>query len=492
MSAGQMVLTFLCEKVVWGDPMLCALLLFGVTATVRTRFFPFRRIGWIYKKTMGSFFQPSKKGAGKALSPKQAAATALAATIGTGNIAGVATALTIGGAGAVFWMWISALLGMMTAFSEQTLGVYYRRRAPSGEWLGGAMYYLEDGLYQQKGWKKAGRRLALFFALCQVGAAFGMGNMIQMNTVAGLLETAFVPLGGVRISPLVIGAGLALLLGFMILGGAQRIGRVAERMVPVMAVGYFLGTGLIIARNIHTLPAVFTAIFRGAFGFSSVVGGWTGSMVKQAVSLGIRRGVFSNEAGLGSSVTALASAEENEPVVQGMWGIFTVVFDTIIGCSFTAFAILSSGVINLSTGQVCGDWQGAELVAAAFAKTFFPSAGLFVTVATVFFALSTVVGWSFYGSQAAKYLKGERGKEQFGYLFVAASLLGSVLDLDLVWKLSDLCNGLMAIPNLIGLWILLPKVIAITDNYIARQGIRGGNLRPLLSFHPELQRELER
>lgn len=457
------------ERFIWGIPMLAAILSFGVYITIRTRFFCFRKPALIFKKTVFSLF--SKNGDKKsrdpnAISPLQAVSTALAATIGTGNIAGVATAITLGGAGAIFWMWVSALFGMMTAFSEHTLGMYYRQRGASGEWIGGPMYYLQFGLAKKKGLSKLSKPLAYLFAVFCVFSSFGMGNMIQINTAATLLENGFKPLFGIHIPPLITGMVAAFLLGLILLGGAKRIGQVAEKLVPTMALFYMLGTLLVIGKNYINLPKVLVAIFRSAFGIDALGGGIVGAYIWRAISTGVRRGVFSNEAGLGSSVLAGASADVKEPVEQGMWGIFTVFFDTIVGCSLTAFAILSSGVVDLTTGKSISDLNGAELVSAAFEKTLHPAAGIFITISTLFFALSTVVGWSFFGNRAVEFLFGKRGQKLYPYFYMAAALLGAVYEPELVWALSDCFNGLMAVPNLIGLLALSNEVLLLTRKYL--------------------------
>lgn len=468
------------DRFVWGAPMLIALLSFGVFMTLRTGFFQFRRVGLIAKKTVFSLFgsRAQTHRDPNAISPLQAVTTALAATIGTGNIAGVATAITVGGPGAIFWMWISALFGMMTAFGENTLGIYYRRRGRDGEWLGGPMYYLEYGLADRPILGRLARPLAFVFALFCVLASFGMGNMIQVNTAAVLLEQGLAPWLDFHIPPLVTGMAVAFVLGLILLGGAKRISRVCERLVPVAAMFYLCGTLLIVLLNYAQLPTVISAILRGAFGLRAVGGGVAGTLLWQAISVGVRRGVFSNEAGLGSAVLAGAAADIKEPVEQGMWGIFTVFFDTIVGCSLTAFAILSSGVVDLETGTAINGLAGAALVSAAAERSIHPAAGSFVTLSTLFFALSTVIGWSFFGDKAVAYLFGQRGRTLYPYFFMAAALLGAVYEPELVWALSDCFNGLMAVPNLIGLWALSDQVVLLTRDYLIQTHIGRKKTRP--------------
>lgn len=488
------VISQIGDRIIWGPPMIIAILSFGVYMTARTGFFQITRIRLIIKETVFSLFKnkaDKKANDNKAISQFQAISTALAATIGTGNIAGVASAITVGGPGAVFWMWVSAFFGMMTAFSENVLGIYYRKRNSLGEWSGGAMYYLKNGLKGKKHFNKLAEVLATLFAMFCVLASFGMGNMAQINTVAGVLKHSLKPVFGISVSPLITGIASAVLLAVIMIGGVSRIGSITERLVPFMAGAYILGTTIIFILNISSVGGVFGAIFKGAFGLNAVAGGFFGSAVKQAVALGFRRGVFSNEAGLGSSVIVHSAADVKEPVIQGMWGIFTVFFDTIVGCSLTAFAILSSGVVDLKSGASLIGVEGAELVAAAFSGTLHEYAGAFIAISTVFFAISTVIGWSFYGQKAVEYLFGESAVLLYRLIFALVAVVGAVVELNLVWKISDIFNGLMAVPNLIGITVLSNQVLKITDNYIQRRLKNKSYLSPLYSYDAKIQKEFE-
>lgn len=469
------------DNIIWGAPMLIFMVFVGALLTVRSGFFQFRFIKKIISQTVLSLFKGDKRHSSdlKAISQFQSVTTALAATIGTGNIAGVATAITVGGPGAVFWMWVSSLFGLMTAYGENVLGIYYRRRNASGEWSGGPMYYLKDGLKGRRFLGAAARPLAFLFAFFCMLAALGMGNMTQINTVGGVLKNAF---NGFSVPAVWVGVISAFLIGIIIFGGTKRIGRVTEKLVPIMAGCYILGCLVVMVLNYKNLSGALTAIFKGAFGFQAVGGGISGAVIKKAVNMGFRRGVFSNEAGLGSSVIVGAASDVREPAVQGMWGMFSVFFDTLLGCSLTAFALLSSGVVDLSSGKSVFGFNGAELVSLAFSKTLGEWAGGFVGVMTVLFAFSTVIGWSYYGTKAAEYIFGEGKTTFFKILFIFATFLGAVLEMEVVWRVSDTFNGLMAIPNLIGVVALSREIISITNNYVERE-IRGKKkVLPKLSY----------
>lgn len=482
--------------VVWGTPMLLLILCTGVYLSVRTGFFQFSRIKLWMGETFFAIFKNrkvTKTKDKKAISQFQALSTALAATIGTGNIAGVATAITIGGPGAVFWMWISALFGMMTSYGENVLGVYYRKKNRHGEWSGGAMYYLEEGLKGKKGIGKLAKPLALFFAFFCIMASFGIGNMSQVNNISTSLRRAFAPIGGPEIPPLVTGIVLALIAGLVILGGIKRIGRVTEKVVPFMALFYIAGTICIFVLNFKNAGAVFGSIFKGAFGIQAAAGGISGALIRQAISMGFKRGVFSNEAGLGSSVMVNASSDVKEPAVQGMWGIFEVFCDTIVVCTLTAFAILSTGAVDLETGKVLlTGLEGSELVTAAFSSTIGKGAGVFIAIATFFFAFSTVLGWSFYGTKAVEYLFGIKATYLYKTIFVLFIVAGATMDLSLAWEISDTLNGLMALPNLIGVLCLGKTILAITRNYLRRKVSKQSTASvPMLSAFPDIQAEQE-
>lgn len=470
--------------VVWGLPMLILLIGTGIYLTVRTHFFQVIYAHVTNSTTFLAIFKKksvTKTDDKKAISQFQALSTALAATIGVGNIAGVATAIVNGGPGAVFWMWFAAFFGMMTNYSENVLGIYYRKKNAKGEWTGGAMYYIQEG-FKTKGFlKKVGKPLAIIFSIFCVLASFGIGNMSQVNTIASSLKTSF------QVPEIATGIVLAALVALVILGGIKRIASVTEKVVPFMAVVYIIASIAVLVVNYQKIPEVFGGIFKAAFTTNAVLGGVTGFAVKEAVTWGFKRGVFSNEAGLGSSVMVHSASDVKEPVVQGMWGIFEVFFDTIIVCSLTAFTLLSSGVVGSvdATGAVI---KGAPLVSLAFNSTFHELAGVILSIAIVLFAFSTVLGWSYYGTQAIEYLAGKKAGVVYKVLFVLMVIAGATMGLDLVWDISDTFNGLMAIPNLIGVLVLSGTVIAITRNYIARKIKKTDvNAEPLLSAYPEIQ-----
>lgn len=464
---------------VWGIPMLVLLVGTGILMTVLTKFFQLSHIGHWFKNTIGGIFKDkhitkhTEKG-DQSISQFQSLCTALAATIGTGNIVGVASALIAGGPGAIFWMWIVAFFGMMTNYSENVLGIYYRRKNEKGEWCGGAMYYLKDGLGSYKGFKYVGAVLAVLFSVFCLMASFGIGNMSQVNSIAGNMKAAF------SIPPYITGIILVVIAALVIVGGLKRIAAVTEKLVPFMAIAYIIGTLIVFFLNIDQAGAVFTAIFKGAFGLKAVGGGIVGSGVKLALTWGMKRGVFSNEAGLGSSVMVHSNSNVKEPVRQGMWGIFEVFADTMIVCTLTAFSVLSSGLIDLETGAVQSSSEGSALVGEAFATVFGSAGPAFIAIAILLFAFSTVLGWSHYGSKAWEYLFGSKSTIFYKVVFVVMIFFGCTMNLSLAWDLSDTFNGLMAIPNLIGVLSLSPIVVKITRNYVDRI-IKGKNEKPLLS-----------
>lgn len=485
--------------VVWGIPMLVLILATGIFMSVGLRFFQITRFKIWMNETFLAIFKKKHVTAHtgkkeKSISQFQAVSTALAATIGVGNIAGVSSALIVGGAGTVFWMWISALFGMMTSFSENVLGIYYRRKNIKGEWSGGAMYYLRDGLGGRKNCKLLGRILAALFALFCMLASFGIGNMTQVHEITSSLMDGFhLPETVFGISlPLIIGILLAIVASLVILGGIKSIGNVTEKIVPFMAGMYILGTLFILIMNIKAVPDVFGAIFKSAFGLQAVAGATVGLLIKNAVTLGFKRGIFSNEAGLGSSVMVNSASNVKEPVVQGMWGIFEVFFDTIIVCTLTAFAVLSSGLINLETGEALTGATGASLVSEALSRGIGEYAGIFVAIAIVLFAFSTVLGWSFYGTKACEYLFGTKATLVYKIAFIVCIVFGATMSFELAWNIADTLNGLMAIPNLIGVLALSGTVFAVTKNYLARKVKRTDTkLKPMLSAFEEIQREQE-
>ncbi len=475
---------------VWGVPMLVLLVGTGILMTILTKFFQLSHLGHWFKNTVGGIFHDEHvtkhtEAEDQSISQFQSLCTALAATIGTGNIVGVASALVAGGPGAIFWMWIVAFFGMMTNYSENVLGIYYRRRNSKGEWSGGAMYYLKDGLGSYKGCKQIGAVLAVLFSAFCLLASFGIGNMSQVNSIAANMTSAFsIPATATGIVLVIIGA-------LVIVGGLKRIAAVTEKLVPFMAIAYVIGALVIFFANISHVGAVFTAIFKGAFGLRAVGGGIVGSGVKLALTWGMKRGVFSNEAGLGSSVMVHSSSNVKEPVRQGMWGIFEVFADTMVVCTLTAFAVLSSGLIDLDTGAVLVDVSGSALVGQAFATVFGSFGPAFIAIAILLFAFSTVLGWSHYGSKACEYLFGTKSTIVYKIAFVLMIFIGCTMNLGLAWDLSDTFNGLMAIPNLIGVIALSPVVMKITKNYVARI-IKKEDVKPMLSVFPEIQEEQEK
>lgn len=475
---------------VWGIPMLVLLVGTGILMTVLTKFFQLSHIGHWFKNTIGGIFKDKHvtkhtEKEDQSISQFQSLCTALAATIGTGNIVGVASALIAGGPGAIFWMWIVAFFGMMTNYSENVLGIYYRRKNQKGEWCGGAMYYLKDGLGSYKGFKQVGAVLAVLFSIFCLLASFGIGNMSQVNSISANMEAAF------SIPPYITGIVLLVIAALVIVGGLKRIASVTEKLVPFMAIAYVLGALVIFFMNIGQTGAILTAIFKGAFGLRAIGGGIVGSGVKMALTWGMKRGVFSNEAGLGSSVMVHSNSNVREPVRQGMWGIFEVFADTIVVCTLTAFAVLSSGLIDLETGAVLSEASGSALVGEAFSTVFGSIGPAFIAVAILLFAFSTVLGWSHYGSKAWEYLFGTKSTLVYKIVFVLMIFVGATMNLSLAWDLSDTFNGLMAIPNLIGVISLSPIVMKITKNYVDRV-LKGKSVKPMLSVFPDINEEHEK
>ena len=486
---------------VWVRIGLILLIGTGILMTCCTKFFQITHIAHWWKETIGSVFRKNssatKKTDKKSISQFQALCTALAATIGTGNIAGVSAAIVTGGPGAVFWMWIAAFFGMMTNFSENVLGIFYRRRNKNGEWSGGAMYYLKDGLGKKKYGKQAGSILAILFAIFAILASFGIGNMGQINKITLNLESAFFKdpnvigtVAGISVIHIIIGIVLMILAGLIIIGGLQRIAAFAERIVPFMAVAYIIGALVVFVMHIQNIGAIFGSIFRFAFGVKAVAGGAVGIAVRATVTQGFKRGVFSNEAGLGSSVMVHSASNIREPVKQGMWGIFEVFFDTFVVCTMTAIVVLSSGFIDLKTGLPVGEVNDATLVSQAFGQVFGKVGEIFIAVAMLLFAFTTVLGWSQYGTKAVEYLCGEKGAKVYKVIFVLMIISGAVMTSSLAWDISDTFNGLMMIPNLIGVVALFPLVARITKNYVNRK-LKGSSEQPLLSYDEAIQKESE-
>lgn len=483
------------NSIVWGVPALILLIGTGVVMTVVTKFFQFTHFGHMMKETVGSLF--SKKDVLKSedkqsISQFQALCTALSATIGTGNIAGIAYAITMGGPGAVFWMWIAAIVGMMTNYSENVLGIFFRRRNEKGEWCGGAMYYLRDGLGSKKGCAGLGKALAALFSIFAVCASFGIGNMGQVVSIKESILNVTSFTGNAEKDALILGVIIMIVAALVILGGLTRIAKANERIVPFMAIFYIVGSLVIIITHANMIIPALKAIFVSAFNTKAVAGGIGGAVIKQAMTWGFKRGVFSNEAGLGSSVMVHSASNVKEPVTQGLWGIFEVFFDTIIVCTLTALVILTTGIVDLETGASISGATKLGLAAEAFTKSFGTFGGIFIAVAVTLFAFSTVLGWSYYGTKAWEYLFGTKSTVVYKIVFLIVILAGSTLNADLVINLSDTFNGLMAIPNLIGVLSLSGTVMAITNNYVNRK-LRKGSLvmkaEPMLSHFPSIQKE---
>ncbi len=479
--------------IVWGWPALILLAFVGILMTCLTKFFQIGHIGHWMKMTVGAIFQDRHvvgHTGDKSISQFQSLCTALAATVGTGNIVGVAGAIMVGGPGAVFWMWLIAFFGMMTNYSENVLGIFYRRKNKAGEWSGGAMYYLRDGLGAKKGCKQIGMVLAVLFSIFCFLASFGIGNMTQVNSISGNMHAVF------GVPAWVTGIVILILGGLVIVGGLKRIAAVTEKIVPFMVVIYILGSVVIFFTNISHVGAVFTAIFKGAFAMQAVGGGIVGSGIRLAIEQGMKRGVFSNEAGLGSSVMVHSSSNVKEPVRQGMWGIFEVFADTIVVCTLTAFSVLSSGLVDLNTGVAAAEYgnitlTSANMVSTVFSIHFGKLGSGFVAIAVMLFAFSTVLGWSHYGTKACEFLFGEKFTIVYRVIFVLAIFGGAVMSDNLAWDLADTFNGLMMLPNLIGVLVLSPQVYRITQNYVDRV-LKGKKEKPLLSAFADIQEEQEK
>ncbi|MBP3719179.1 MAG: alanine:cation symporter family protein [Eubacterium sp.] len=495
---------------VWTTVGVWLLMAVGLIMTVITKFFQVTHIRHWFKKTVGSLFDKkviSHTNEHASISQFQALCTALAATVGVGNIAGVAAAIMSGGPGAVFWMWIAAFLGMMTNYSENILGIYFRRKNHHGEWSGGAMYYLQDGLGGYKNMKVVGKVLAVLFAICAVLASFGIGNMGQVNKIVINLTSAFkIPVlsttvlyssngSDVTLDMLVVGIILMIIVGIVIIGGLQRIASVAEKIIPFMVIAFVLGALVIVFANITSIGSVFAAIFGKAFTAQAAWGGGVGISVKTIITLGCKRGVFSNEAGLGSSVMVHSNSNVLEPVKQGLWGIFEVFADTMVVCTLTALTILTSGVIDLNTGAAVTDTD-ATLVAEAFNTVFkignFEFGKYFIALAILLFAFTTILGWSHYGTKAVEYLAGEHAPIVtiiYKVIFVLMILSGAIMTSSIAWDISDTFNGMMMIPNLIGVLSLSPLVMKLTKNYVDRRLKGKTDVEPMLSHFPDIQEE---
>lgn len=446
---------------IWGVPAMICILGVGLFLSIRMRFIQLRKLPLALKETIGKVFQKSEAAQG-ALTPFQAVCTALSATVGTGNIAGVAGAIAIGGPGAVFWMWVSALLGMCTKFSEVILAVHFRERNEHGDLVGGPMYYIKNGLGPKWKW------LAITFSVFGVLTVFGTGNATQVNTITAAINSALLNFNvisqeSVTTSNIIIGLIIMVVVAAVLLGGVKRIGRVSERLVPFMAVLYIvLALGVVIL-NLHRVPAVLYDIVYGAFNPSAITGGIVGSFFV-SMKKGVSRGIFSNEAGLGTGSIAHACADTSEPVKQGFFGIFEVFADTIIICTLTAFTILCSGV-----PIAYGEAAGAELTIAGFTSTYGNWVSIFTALAMCCFAFSTIIGWGLYGARCVEFIFSAKAIKPFMLLYSLVAILGATLDLGLIWSISDTFNGMMAIPNLIGVFLLSGTVVRLVKEYMKKE-----------------------
>ena len=447
---------------IWGVPAMVCIFGVGLYLSIRTNFLQIRKYPYAIKTTLGRIFRKRDASDG-AITPFQAVCTALAATVGTGNIAGVAGAIAIGGPGAIFWMWVSALFGMCTKYAEVTLAVHYREINANGELVGGPMYYIKNGLSKKWHW------LAYLFAAFGVLTVFGTGNATQVNTITTAINSALlnynvISESAVSTSNLIIGIIIAILIAMILLGGIKRIGHVTEKLVPFMALLYILlGLGVILL-NIQNVPAVFVSIFRGAFQPRAVTGGIVLSMFT-SLKKGVSRGIFSNEAGLGTGSIAHACADTKKPVKQGMFGIFEVFTDTIVICTLTALVILCSGV-----AVDYGKAAGAELTILGFTSTYGSWVSIFTAVAMCCFAFSTAVGWGLYGARCIEFLFSEKVIKPFMVIYSLVAILGATANLGLMWSIAETFNGLMAIPNLIALFLLSGTVVKLTKEYFAGEG----------------------
>ena len=437
---------------VWGVPAMVCIVGVGLWLSFRTRFIQLRKFGTSMKETFGRMFHKTDAAQG-AVTPFQAVCTALAATVGTGNIAGVAGAIAIGGPGAVFWMWCSALLGMCTKFAEVTLAVHFREKNQEGDWVGGPMYYIKNGL--GKKW----HFLAAIYAILGVLTVFGTGNATQVNAIITAIDTALVNFnvvssaGALKGINLGIGIGIALLVAMVLVGGLKRIGNVAEKLVPFMALVYVVMALGVLVLNLNRVPEVLGMILKGAFTPSAVTGGAVGSLFL-CMKKGVSRGIFSNEAGLGTGSIAHAASDVDDPIRQGYFGIFEVFADTIVICSMTAFVILISG-----ENVVYGAAAGAELTIGGFTAVYGNIASLLAALAMCCFAFSTIIGWGLYGTRCMEFLVGSKANRGFMIVYSFVAILGATIDLGLLWDIADTFNGMMVIPNLIGLFLLSGTVV---------------------------------
>lgn len=447
---------------VWGVPAMVCILGVGLYLSLRTDFLQIRKFPYAIRTTLGRIFRKREASNG-ALTPFQAVCTALAATVGTGNIAGVAGAIAIGGPGAIFWMWVSALFGMCTKFSEVTLAVHFRERNEKGDLVGGPMYYIKNGLGKHWQW------LGILFSAFGVLTVFGTGNATQVNTITTAIDSALlnyqmVSDSSIKTVNLVLGIVIAAVVAIVLLGGVKRIGSVTEKLVPFMALFYVILAVGVVVLNIKNVPGVIYSIVYGAFNPGAVTGGIVGGFFI-SIQKGVSRGIFSNEAGLGTGSIAHACADTQKPVKQGLFGIFEVFADTIVICTLTALVILCSGVpVNYGVAA------GAELTILGFTSTYGNWVSIFTAVAMCCFAFSTILGWGLYGARCIEFLFSEKVIKPFMVVYALVSILGATIDLGLLWSIAETFNGLMSIPNLIALFMLSGTVVKLVKEYFENEG----------------------
>ena len=486
------IVTFINDNILWGIPMVLIILGAGIFMTIRTRALQVRKfkasVSSTIVPTVKSIFKkqkPTHKKGEKSISQFEAFSAAISGTVGTGNIVGVAGAMISGGPGAVFWMWVSAFFGMVTNYSENVLGLYFRKKDADGNFSGGPMHYIEKGL----GWKP----LAKFFAICCTLAAVGM-SMVQVNSISGTVQN--VAPGNDNVVAWIVGITVSIITALIVLGGIQRIGKVASTIVPFMALFFIIFAIVVIFMNVTIVPAAFALIIKSAFSLKAFAGGLFGHMIMVAMRYGFARGIFSNEAGLGSSVIAHSASDTREPVMQGLWGVFEVFLDTFVICTLTALSILttclSTGKYDLTDIANNGDITKAALSSFAFTENL----GIFGTVSysiiLPLFAFTTIIAWSYYGKKSAEYVFSKSPKTAgtvFSVIFVLLIVVGAITASDFVWSLDDMFNALMARPNLIGVVGLSGTVIKITKNYFDRK--KGLDIEPMLSYSPELNAEFK-
>ncbi len=481
------IITFVNDNILWGIPLILAILGTGVWLTVRTRFLQVRKfktsLAETIVPTVKSIGKNSKKKGGGTISQFEAFSAAISGTVGTGNIVGVAGALLSGGPGAIFWMWVSAFFGLVTNYAENVLGIYFRKRDRDGEVSGGPMFYISNGL----GWKW----LAIIFALCCSLAAVGMG-MVQSNSISGTIQSAIAGENSQKaaVVAIIVGVVVALLTALIVIGGIKRIGKVASVIVPFMALLFIVMALIVIIINISAVPQAIKMIFVNAFSFRSVAGGFFGYVIMKSMRYGFARGVFSNEAGLGSSVIAHSASDTKEPVVQGLWGIFEVFVDTFIICTLTALSLLTvaikSGKYDFSNISANASLTKTMVAPLAFTETFGTMGTVIFTIILPLFAFTTILAWSYYGEKAVAFLFGEKLGKKFATVFkvvyVLLLIVGAVASSELVWQLDDMFNALMALPNLIALIVLSKLIKDISQNYFDRKS--GKKVKPMLSAYP--------